>query len=141
MVELLIHNSNPANLRTDDCVYRALASFLCVPWKDALSGLINWAADRGIVKFTHISTLKPYMESLGYSAIKVQEKGLTVAEFCDKYAQKEMVYILNCPKPSRHWTVVKWPWWHVAPYVIDAGDCRHFIVDRYWERSIKQEEQ
>ena len=136
MAELLIHNSNPAGLYTADCVYRALSAFLGVSWREALNGLISWSADRGVVKFTYITTLKAYMESLGYKEVKIREKGITVNNFCERYAQKNKIYVLNCPKPSRHWTVVKWASWSDSAYVIDSFDSRHFIVDRYWERII-----
>ena len=136
MAELQILNNNPLRRSTGDCVYRALATFLGVSWREALNGLVAWAADRGMVKFTYISTLKAYMESLGYTEHKMPKKGVTVAEFCDNYAKKGKVYILNCPKP-RHWTVVKWADWQPNAWVVDKGDCRDWKIDRYWERNLK----
>ena len=48
MVQLLFLNLNPLKRRTGDCVFRALAFFFGISWREALDDLVGWAADRGL---------------------------------------------------------------------------------------------
>lgn len=135
MAILMLYNNNPLRKRTGDCVYRALSNFLDMSWRALLDELVCWAADRGLTNFNYRSTYTAFLKEKGYERHRVPKKGITVGEFCDRYAEKGKRYILSCP---RHLTVVDYFEWKGISAVMDTWDCLGKPVDGYWEREIKE---
>lgn len=100
MAQLLFLNLNPLKRRTGDCVFRALAFFFGISWREALDDLVGWAADRGLTSFNYRSTYNGYLLEKGYARHRAPRKGLTVSEFCAEYAERGKKYILSCPVPG-----------------------------------------
>ena len=137
MGRILYLNLNPAKRRTGDCVYRALAFFLSVTWRQALDGLVAWAADQGLTNFNYRSCYTRYLREKGFQRHRSPRKGVTVEEFCDEFAEKGKVYILSC---SRHLTIVEWPEHFSGAVIVDTWDCGGKVVDGFWERSVSSME-
>lgn len=133
MAEFIYINLNPLKKRTGDCVYRAFSYFLSIPWRQVVNELVSFAADRGLTNFNYRNTYNEFLKEKGYVRHRSPQKGITVAEFCDKYAEKDKRYILSCP---RHLTIVDWLPWKGQSVVFDTWDCRNKPVDGYWEREI-----
>lgn len=133
MAQIVQHNVNPLGLRTGDCVFRALAVFFDTTWRKALDELVSWAADRGKANFNYRSTYNEFLKEKGYVRHRAPKKGMTVAEFCDGFAEPGKMYILSCP---RHLTIVTWDIQSKESYVVDTWDCRGKVVDGYWERTV-----
>lgn len=135
MAEVLFYNANPLKRRTGDCVYRALAYFFGVPWRQALDELVGWAADRGMTNFNFRSCYTEFLREKGYIRHRAPRKGITVSEFCAGYAEKGKMYILSCP---RHLTIAEWPEHHLECFIVDTWDCNGKIVDGYWEMELNK---
>lgn len=136
MSQLLFLNLNPLKRRTGDCVYRALAFFLDVTWREALDELVAWAADQGLTSFNYRSVYTAFLLEKGYQRHRVPCKGITVSEFCDRFVEKGKMYILSCP---RHLTIVEWPEHLLEPIIVDTWDCGGKVVDGYWEKCFNIE--
>lgn len=134
MATLLFYNANPLKLRTRDCVYRAISVFLGVGWRDALDEIVRWAADRGRTNFNYRSNYNEFLKEKGYERNGSPEKGITVAEFCERYAEKGRMYILSCPG---HLTVATWPEHLSECVIVDTWDCSAKVVDGYWMRESR----
>ena len=133
MAQLLFLNLNPLKRWTGDCVFRALAFFFGISWREALDDLVGWAADRGLTSFNYRSTYNGYLLEKGYARHRAPRKGLTVSEFCAEYAERGKKYILSCP---RHLTVVEWPKYVDECFIVDTWDCSDKVVDGYWETTL-----
>lgn len=125
MKEFYYINLNPLKKRTGDCVVRALAFFLGIPWKEAFFDLIMFCADKGLVNFNYISTYTAYMKDKGYVRQKPPYKGISIGEFCEKIADEGYVYIIQT---KRHMTII------CDRDVFDTWDCRDRNVIYYWKR-------
>lgn len=119
------YNPNPLKIHTGDCVIRAFAFFFGVTWRKAFLDLIEWCADRGLVKFNYRSVYGKYLEEKGFARNKAPEKGISVARFRDNYADINKIYIIQCP---RHLTIIH------QKNIIDTFDCSDRTVEGYWER-------
>lgn len=131
MADWVRYNVNPLGRRTGDCVYRALSVFLDISWRQAVNDLVSWAADRGLTNFNYRSTYNEFLKEKGYIRHRAPEKGITVEQFIDRFAEKDKTYILSCP---RHLTIVHSDDAECIPYLVDTWDCRSRIVDGYWVR-------
>lgn len=131
MAKVLYINLNPLKRRTGDCVYRAMARFLGVSWRQALDDLVCWAADRGLTNFNFRSTYNEFLSSKGFRRHRAPKKGITVEEFCAGYAEKGKLYILSCP---RHLTIADWPEHLEECIIVDTWDCSKRNVDGFWVR-------
>lgn len=140
MAKWIRYNANPLGRRTGDCVYRALSVFLDIPWRQAVDDLVRWAADRGLTNFNYRSTYNEYLKEKGYSRHRVPEKGISVEEFIDRFAEQGKTYILSCP---RHLTIVKSDndIDNDDLYLIDTWDCRTKTVDGYWVKDTNPKTQ
>lgn len=125
MKEFYYINLNPLKKRTGDCVVRALAFFLGIPWKEAFFDLIMFCADKGLVNFNYISTYTAFMKDKGYVRQKPPYKGISIGEFCEKIADEGYVYIIQT---KRHMTII------CDMDVFDTWDCRDREVIYYWKR-------
>ena len=125
MKEFYYINLNPLKKHTGDCVVRALAFFLGIPWKEAFFDLIMFCADKGLVNFNYISTYTAYMKDKGYVRQKPPYKGISIGEFCEKIADDGYVYIIQT---KRHMTII------CDRDVFDTWDCRDRDVIYYWKR-------
>lgn len=118
-------NPNPKKLHTDDCVIRAFSYFFGITWRKSFFDLIEWCADRGLVKFNFRSVYNKYLEEKGYLRHKAPFKGITVGRFRDEYAKEGKCYIISC---KRHLTIIH------DKALIDIGDCSDIEMDGYWLR-------
>lgn len=125
MKEFYYINLNPLKKRTGDCVVRALAFFLGIPWKEAFFDLIMFCADKGLVNFNYISTYTAFMKDKGYVRQKPPYKGISIGEFCENIADDGYVYIILT---KRHMTII------CDRDVFDTWDCRDRDVIYYWKR-------
>ncbi len=137
MAKWIRYNINPLGRRTGDCVYRALAVFLDISWRQAVNDLVHRAADRGLTNFNYRSTYNEFLKEKGFIRHRTPEKGITVEQFIDRFAEKDKTYILSCP---RHLTIVHSDDANCIPYLVDTWDCRSRIVDGYWVKdNIKKQ--
>ena len=132
MAEWLKYNVNPLGRRTGDCVYRAFAVFLDIPWRQAVLELVHWSMDRGLTNFNFRSTYNEFLKEKGYIRHKAPKKGISVEDFIDSFAEKGKTYILSCP---RHLTIVRSGDSTECPYLVDTWDCRKKVVDGYWVKN------
>lgn len=101
----IYYNNNPKNLRTGDCVIRAISRANHITWKEVYKDL----ADRGIEKGLIMNERKnfiPYLKSLGW----IQEKCIR-DEYGKRISVEELskilglgTYIVNTRK---HLTVIE----------------------------------
>lgn len=126
MKQFVYYNLNPLQNHTGDCVVRAFAFFLGIPWKRAFLDLIMWCADRGVVNFNYRSTYYDYLKEKGFVKKKLPFKSkITVGEFCERIAEEGKTYLIQV---KRHMTIV------CERDVLDVWDCRDREVEFYWER-------
>lgn len=119
------YNANPKGIRTGDCVIRAISYFLGMSWGHTLHSMVDWGEEHGLALFHYRSFYNLYLKDKGYKKKPVPVKGWTVNDFCEKHAEYDKVYMLQCP---RHVTIV----FHKT--VIDTWDCSHLEVSGYWEQ-------
>ena len=120
------YNPNPAG-RTDanDCVVRALAFFFGVTWMKAFFDIATWCANQGLVRFNYRSAYNAYLKETGYERRRPPDKGISVGQFRDEYAEEGRIYIVSTP---RHLSVVS------DKTLFDIGDCSNMAMDGYWIR-------
>lgn len=122
------YNANPADLRTGDCTYRAMALALNKTWEQVVIGLAITAiktkyspADR--------ANLDVYLKEHGWRKMpqpkKNNGKKYTVKEFCESIADCEKVYYISV---AHHCTCVK------ECKAWDIWDCTGKTVGDYSEK-------
>lgn len=120
------YNANPKDLKTGDCVIRALSKGLNKSWDDILKELfplcLKWKRlpdDRQIYR--------RYLKKLGYEMEKMPRKDnntrYPLKEFINELAKDDTTYIINVAK---HLTVVQ------NKKLYDTWDCSKKYMGNYW---------
>lgn len=125
-MDFVYYNPNPKGLHTGDCVVRALAFFFGLSWEGAFLDIISWCIEGGVVDFNRRSIYNRYLAAKGFPRHRAPARGMTVREFCERFAKPGMTYIVSM---HRHLTIVS------GRVNCDIGDCSMKIVDGYWERT------
>ena len=111
-------NLNPYKKKTGDCVIRAVACALEIPWEEASDLLYLTARDMGC-EMSCIGCYSKLFSDLDLPEVSV--KGMTVEEVSDRYPD-DVVLI----RISGHLTCSRFA------HILDIWDCRKERVDRAW---------
>ena len=126
-MDYVYYNLNPYKNHVRDCVYRGVAYFLKETWKSAVKRLVYHAIKDGYVNFNYTTNIVSFMENQEYKRHKAPQKGMTVREFGDNYAQANEVYMIHVVKPQ-HITIID------GQRLYDIWDCRECVMDWYFKR-------
>lgn len=111
-------NLNPKLRKTGDCVIRAIAGALGIPWKKA-SDMLYAMATSQYCEMSCIGCYSKLFDSLGFEEVDAED--MTVGELADRYSDDILIIRI-----SGHLTFAKYG------VVYDIWDCRDGRVDRAW---------
>ena len=121
-------NLNPAGRHTGDCVYRSLALFLGLDYRQLFWDLTLHCAETGLMQ-NYRSGYRSYLERHGLRPYTLprKEDGTkpSVGDFLGTFARKGKRYLVET---SRHCTCIK------GKTIHDIGDCSTLLVQQVWER-------
>lgn len=119
-------NKNPRNIKSADCVVRAIATALNQSWLQTYNDLCNLGSDLCRMPNEPI-TYERYLKQRGFDKQKMPKRTdntrYTVKEFADELAEFDKVYIISVAK---HLTVLK------GNTLVDTWDCSYKSVGNYW---------
>lgn len=126
------YNANPKFKFTDDCVIRALAFAMKLPWEKVLRDLTEYSVKYGEIMFV-ANIYGRYLEDNGWTKHKqpVHEDGtkVRISEFLDNF---KGVAVANAGK--EHATCL------FDGYVWDLGDCSDRVMGNYWTKDDEEDE-
>ena len=126
------YNANPKSKFTDDCVIRALAFAMKLPWEKVLRDLTEYSVKYGEVMFAE-NIYGRYLEDNGWVKHKqpVHEDGskVKISDFLDGFkgiaaANVEEDYVVGL----------------FNGYVWDFNDCSDRIIGNFWTMDDEKEE-
>jgi hypothetical protein len=131
-MKYVYYNLNPEKKHVRDCVYRAIAAFMNIPWKSAVKVMMYHAIKDGNVNFNYTTNIVDYLENQGYKRHKSPKKGLRVCEF-EEYIKPNKMYLIHTVKPQ-HLTIVDSC---EGGTIYDIWDCGLSVMDWYFEKDIE----
>ena len=120
------YNANPKGRLGDDCVIRAISTFLGMTWEQCYRELAEVGIKHGFVLNDPKAYVK-YLELKGYKKQSQPRKEdntkYTGSEFCQELTLKNKVYLVSM---AHHLSVI------VEGKIHDTWDCSGKTIGNYW---------